>query len=263
MKKKYLQGHPLRRLLPSKLLLAGPAFGNDARGITGTVDPKTGLHVDADGAAIERATPLVKATGKEAGLRLVGLVPGLQSTVAAWQLDLDSELIFIGDAGTTEADRPSRRHGIELANFYTPARDWIIDANLAWSHARFTDSAPAGSGTGNFIPGSIKRTASVGVSGEAGPWSGGVRLRYFGQRALVEDDSIRSPSSTLVNLKLGYKLAQHVKLTLEVLNLFDRRVSDIDYYYASQLRGEAEPVADIHTHPGEMRTLRAGLAWRF
>jgi outer membrane receptor protein involved in Fe transport len=232
---------------------------NDARGVTGTVDPRTGLSVDADGAPIERATPLVKATGKEAGLRLVGLVPGLQTTLAAWRLDLDSELIFIGDAGSTEAGRPSRRHGIELANFYTPAKDWIIDANLAWSHARFTDNDPAG----NFIPGSINRTASVGVSGESGPWSGGVRLRYFGQRALVEDDSVRSPSSTLVNMKLGYKLAANLKLTLEVLNLLDRKVSDIDYYYESRLPGEAAPVADIHTHPGEMRTLRAGMAWRF
>lgn len=232
---------------------------NDARGITGTVDPRTGLTVDADGAAIERATPLVKATGKEAGLRLVGLVPGLQTTLAAWQLDLDSELIFIGDAGTTEAGRPSRRHGVELTNFYSPAKDWIIDANLAWSHARFRDHDPAG----DFIPGSISRTASVGVSGEAGPWSGGMRLRYFGPRALVEDDSVRSPSSTLVNMKLGYQLAANLKLTVEVLNLLNRRVSDIDYYYESQLPGEAAPVADIHTHPGEMRTLRAGLAWRF
>ncbi|SEO39378.1 Outer membrane receptor proteins, mostly Fe transport [Duganella sp. CF517] len=232
---------------------------NDARGVTGTVDPKTGLAVDGDGAPIARATPLVKATGKEAGLRLVGLVPGLQTTIAAWQLDLDSELIFIGDAGTTEAGRPSRRHGVELTNFYSPAKDWIIDANLAWSHARFSDSDAAG----KFIPGSINRTASVGVSGESGQWSGGVRLRYFGARALVEDDAIRSPSSTLVNMKLGYRLAANLKLTVEVLNLLDRRVSDIDYYYESQLAGEAAPVADIHTHPGEMRTLRAGLAWRF
>jgi hypothetical protein len=232
---------------------------NDARGVTGNVDPKTGLAVDADGAPITRATPLVRATGKEAGLRLVGLVPGLQTTIAAWQLELDSELIFIGDAGTTEAGRPSRRHGIELANFYTPAKDWIVDANLAWSHARFRDSDPAGV----FIPGSISRTASLGLSGSAGAWSGGLRLRYFGPRALLEDDSVRSPASTLLNMKLGYRLTPAIKLTLEVLNLLDRRVSDIDYYYASQLPGEAGPVNDIHTHPGEMRTLRAGLAWRF
>lgn len=232
---------------------------NDARGVTGTVDPTTGLALDAGGAPVTRATPLVRGTGKEAGLRLVGLVPGLQTTVAAWQLELDSELIFVGDAGTTEAGRPSRRHGIELANFYTPAKDWIVDANLAWSHARFRDSDPAGS----YIPGSISRTASLGVSGTAGAWSGGLRLRYFGPRALLEDDSVRSPASTLLNMKLGYRLAPNLKLTVEVLNLLDRRASDIDYYYASQLPGEPAPVADIHTHPAEMRTLRAGLAWRF
>lgn len=232
---------------------------NDARGVTGAVDPKTGLAVDANGEAIQRATPLVKATGKEAGLRLLGLVPGLQTTLTAWQLDLDSELVFSGDIGSTEAGRPSRRHGIELANFYTPAKDWIIDANLAWSHARFRDS----DAVGEYIPGAIARTASVGLSGQEGPWSGGVRLRYFGQRALIEDDSVHSPSSTLVNMKLGYQLARELKLTLEVLNLFDREVSDIDYYYESQLRSEAAPVADIHTHPGEGRTFRAGLAWRF
>ena len=244
---------------------------NDARGVTGTTDARTGLTVDGDGKPIERATPLVKSSGKEAGLRLVGLAPGLQTTVAAWQLDLESELIFIGDAGTTEAGRPSRRHGVELANFYTPARDWIIDANLAWSHARFRDEGRDEgrdkdrdkNAAGRFIPGSISRTASIGVSGESGPWSGGLRLRYFGPRALVEDNTVRSPSSSLANMKLGYRLAPTVKLTLEVLNLLNRRVSDIDYYYESQLPGEAAPVADIHTHPGEMRTLRAGLAWRF
>ena len=86
---------------------------------------------------------------------------------------------------------------------------------------------------------------------------------YFGERALIEDNSVRSPSLTLVSMKLGYKLAANLKFTVEVLNLLDGRVSDIDYYYESQLPGEAVPVAAIHTHPGEMRTLRAGLGWRF
>ena len=48
-------------------------------------------------------------------------------------------------------------------------------------------------------------------------------------------------------------------LSLDVLNLFNRRVSDIDYYYESQLKSESLPVADIHAHPSEPRTLRLGL----
>ncbi|MGS0754429.1 hypothetical protein ACVBEH_06695 [Roseateles sp. GG27B] len=37
----------------------------------------------------------------------------------------------VGDAGTTEAGRPSRRDGFELANYYT-LNGWLtVDADLA------------------------------------------------------------------------------------------------------------------------------------
>ncbi len=232
---------------------------NDARGVTGTVDPKTGLNIDSSGNQIVPATPLVKATGKEIGLRLTGLVPNLQTSFSLWQLDLASELVFSGDAGTTQASRPSHRTGFELANYYTPAPGWIIDADLAWSRARFSDSDPAGP----YIPGAVDRTASVGISAEQGKWSAGLRLRYFGGRALIEDNSQRSSASTLVNAKLGYAITKDVKLTMEVLNLFNRDVSDVDYYYQSQLKGETAPVNDIHTHPAEPRALRVGLNVKF
>jgi outer membrane receptor protein involved in Fe transport len=86
-----------------------------------------------------------------------------------------------------------------------------------------------------------------------------LRLRYFGPRPLIEDNSVRSPSSTLINLRTSYKFDNKMKLSLDVLNLFDRKVSDIDYYYASQLNGEATPMNDIHTHPSEPRTYRVSL----
>jgi outer membrane receptor protein involved in Fe transport len=62
-----------------------------------------------------------------------------------------------------------------------------------------------------------------------------------------------------VNLRASYRPGRDVKLSLDVLNLFDRKVSDIDYYYASQLRGEALPANDVHTHPAEPRSLRVSL----
>jgi hypothetical protein len=232
---------------------------NDARGVTIHVDPKTGTSTDADGNAVTRATPLAKATGKEIGLRTASIVPGLQTSLSLWQLDLDSELVFLGDAGTTEASRPSRREGVEIANYYQPRPGSIVDADLAWSHARFTDNDPAGSS----IPGAIERTLSIGITAERGKWSGGLRLRYFGSRPLIEDDSVRAPSSTLVNAKLGYAFTPSVKLAVTVLNLFDRKVSDIDYYYASRLPGEAAAVNDVHTHPAEPRSVRLALAVGF
>ena len=84
---------------------------NDARGTTITVDPKTGDPA-------QRWT-LVRSKGAEIGVRSTW-IPGLNSTLAFWYLTLDSELLFVGDAGITEPSRASRRYGVEWTNFYKP-----------------------------------------------------------------------------------------------------------------------------------------------
>ena len=227
---------------------------NDARGTTITVDP-------ADGTTpVQRVKPLVRTRGHEIGLRSEPL-PGWRSTVSLWQLDAASELLFVGDAGTTEASRPSRRRGIEWTNLYVLA-DWLaIDADLAWSHARFRDHDPV---VGDHIPGAVTTTANIGLTlDHLGPWFGALRLRYFGPRPLVEDDSVRSHASALTNLRVGYKIDQRTQLALDVYNLFDRQANDIEYWYDSQLRGETAASFDRHVHPTEPRTLRLTLSHRF
>lgn len=245
---------------------AGYGFhSNDARGTTITVNPDSrcganfGTANDCDGNPLKKATPLVRAKSYELGLR-TAIVPGLQSSLSLWRLDLASELLFVGDAGTTVASSPSRRTGVEWANYWTPMRGMMIDVDLAVSRSRFTQDT----GSGSYIPGALEKTASIGATYDSGgAWSGGVRVRYFGPRPLIEDNSVRSMSSTLVNVQLGYKLSANTKLTLDVLNLFNRQTSDIDYYYESQLAGEGAAVNDVHTHPAEPRALRLGVRMKF
>jgi len=87
-------------------------------------------------------------------------------------------------------------------------------------------------------------------------------LRYFGPRALIEDNSARSSSSTTVNARVGYKLRKDLRVAVEVFNLFDSELNAIDYFYPSRLREElddpstAEGVPDFHFHPIEPRSLR-------
>jgi outer membrane receptor protein involved in Fe transport len=222
---------------------------NDARGTTITVDPVTGEPTD-------RATPLVRARGEELGVRTTA-VRGLQMTVALWRLALDSELLFVGDAGTTEPGRPSRRYGIEWSTYYSP-RPWLtFDADVALSRARFADDDPAGDG----IPGAVERVIAAGVAvEEAGPVFGSVRLRYFGARDLVEDGSVRSNSTTIVNGHAGVRFSPNARIVLDVFNLFNTEASDIDYFYTSRLRGEPlGGVEDIHVHPALPRSIRIGL----
>lgn len=199
-----------------------------------------------------------RARGHELGVRSVP-VRGWQTALALWRLRLDSELVFVGDAGTTEANRPSRRQGVEWANYWTPWPGLAV-LDLSYSRARFTDAAPEG----DRIPGAIERTAALGVAfDDGGPWFGGLRLRYFGPRPLVEDGSVRSTASTILNARLGWRSGKRLELIVDAINLFDRRFNDIEYFYESQLRGESAPVADIHLHPGEPRTVRLSLRLNF
>lgn len=238
---------------------------NDVRGATTTVDPSTGD-------AAQKVSVLVPATGYELGVRTRRLAPGLQLSASLWQLDIGSELVFSGDSGTTEPSRASRRRGIELAGYYAPPdgllAGLILDADAAFSRARFRDHEAIG----DYIPESIQTTASAGVSYNAGRWSVGARARYFGPRPLVEDNSVRSASSFLVNLKIGYRLLKNVRVFAEVLNVLGKRVNDIDYFYASLLKGETSPlnadgsatgISDHHVHPAEPRTVRVGVLWNF
>jgi len=226
---------------------------NDARGTTITVDPTDRVT------PAEKVDPLVRSKGAEIGVR-TEIIPNVESSLSLWELRLDSELLFVGDAGTTEPSRPSKRTGIEWTNHYKPYSWLLLDLDLSASRTRFTDEDPAG----DYIPGSLERVVSFSVTVDSlGPWFGMLQYRYFGPRPLIEDNSVRSQSTQLTNLRVGYKIESKWRVHMDVFNLFDREDHDIDYFYASQLRGEAAPVDDIHFHPIEPRTFRVTFAGYF
>jgi hypothetical protein len=226
---------------------------NDARGSTITVDPTDGVT------PAERVTPLVRAVGEEIGVR-TAIIPKLQLAASLWTLKLDSELLFSGDGGTTEPSRASRRTGLELSAYYTPTESIIVDADVAWARPRFTDDDPAG----DRIPNAVERVISMGVSyRNPTGWFGGARLRYLGPAALIEDNSVRSNATTLVNVDVGYHFTRNLSASLTLLNAFDEKVNDITYFYQSQLPGESAPVGDVHFHPSEPREWRAAFIARF
>jgi outer membrane receptor protein involved in Fe transport len=226
---------------------------NDARGTTITVDPVTGEPA-------ERVDPLVRAKGAEFGIRTAAL-KNLQSTVAIWRLDIDSELLFVGDAGITEPSRPSRRTGIEWSNYFRATPWLVLDADFAWSKARFRDFDP----TGDRIPGAIEGVVSAGATFDnLSNFFGTLRWRYWGPRPLIEDNSVRSKSSNLFNARIGYKLPRQMNVYLDVFNIFNTDASDVDYFYASRLPGEPEDgIDDIHFHPSESRSFRISFSAGF
>ena len=234
---------------------------NDARGWVATIDPIT-LE------PVEPADPLVRAQGADIGVRTT-FIRGLQSTLTFFRLDLDSELVFLGDAATTEPGPASQRTGLEFVNFYR-LQDWIsLELDLTLTESEFTD-VPADA---REIPGSVGRTVQFGLNlGRTEGWFGTLRWRYFGDIPLTEDGTVRGRSSSLINGRIGYGFGNGLRLVLEGFNLLDREDPDIQYFYTSRLpaelspTGETEPVGgieDVHFHPMESRSVRVWLEYGF
>ena len=225
---------------------------NDARGATISTDPVNG----------EPANPVplwVRSEGAELGWRY--LQPERwQISIAVWALQLDSELVYVGDAGGTEANRASRRTGAELAWYYWINPAWTLDLELATSRSRYKSLSQD---EGRFIEGSLPGVASVSINYHDNTGvHANLRLRHFGRRTLDSFNRQRAPSSTVLNANLSYQWQQW-ELGAELLNLTNRKVADMVYFYPSRLQNEAEEIEDVHFHPLEPRMLRLSLGYRF
>jgi len=235
-------------------LNAGRGFhSNDARGTTAKTDPKSGQP-------IETVPGLVSSLGQEMGVKSQ-IIPDLQTTLAFWRLNFDSELVYVGDAGSTQPGRPSQRTGVEWSNHWTPTRRFLMDMNLAWTTPRYADADPVG----HHIPNAVEEVANIAFAmRNMGTWSASLGIRYIGASPLTEDASVKSKTSLTSNLRISRKVSQDTDVTLDVLNLTDRKNNDISYYYASRLPGEpVTGVSDVHVHPSEPRTLRLTTRVRF
>ena len=225
---------------------------NDARGVVQSVDP-------ASGESVRPVDPLVESKGAELGFKTQGKEKW-NTSLAAWYLELDSELLFVGDAGATEASRGSERWGVELNNYWMLTDVWSLELDVAWTDAEFSNDAPEG----NEIPGALETVVSGAISAQyPSGWFGSLRARYFDEAPLVEDGSVESDGSTMVNLALGW-IGQSWRVQADVLNLLDSDDHDIDYFYASRLPDEPEAgVEDIHYHVFEPRQFRVAVSYTF
>jgi outer membrane receptor protein involved in Fe transport len=224
---------------------------NDARGVVNTVDPVPGLS---------------PGTGYEVGARFE--VGDFKFTSTYWWLELDSELIFVGDSNSVEPKGASEREGYELTAFWQPF-DWLgIDAVYTDSQALFVNNPE-----GRFIDGSLENAGQLGISATKDNWEASMRLRYLGPYALTPDNVNRASGNTTVNIRGAYDFGR-MTLYAEVLNLLDNDGKDIVYYYEAYIEGFDPPgltSEDIDcdivncrmSRTAEPRTLRIGAKWEF
>jgi outer membrane receptor protein involved in Fe transport len=207
--------------------------------------------------------PIVDTEGREIGIRS-GFFNNMQISVAYFEIDLGSELVFVGDNGSVEPRGASERKGIEVGVFYQP-REWLtIDGDYAHTTARFKEDP---GGIGNIVPDSMEDVFSLSLAIDTDEnWFGGARARYFGPRALLEDNSLRSDSTFTINANAGYRFTEKMSFRAEVINIFDAENDDITYWFesrtADELAAGLDPIEDLHFHPVEPRMFRLTLEYR-
>jgi len=227
---------------------AGRGFhSNDMRGAVQRVAP---MSLEP----IARVPLFAAADGAEFGARYER--GGLVATLALWTLKLESELVYIGDAGVTQPADGTMRSGIELLVSWTPRPGLSLEASSAATEARYRNDPEAG----DRIPNALEYVVTAGVTARLTPNSSAqLTLRRLGPAPLVEDGSVWAPSSTIVNLGYTYNL-ERFTVFADVLNLLRSEDNDITYFYASRLPNEpSEGVEDVHFHPIEPRQVRVGV----
>jgi outer membrane cobalamin receptor len=249
---KFTLAYRIRNDLEAYLNYGRGMHSNDVRGATIRIDPVSGNPV-------AQVDVLVPSQGSEIGFRFEPHAR-LNSSLVFYRLAIDSELVFVGDAGGTEANNGSKRQGVEATVFWQ-LTDWLaMDAEYSKTRAKYRGTLS----DQDAIPGAIESSFSMGLNTA---WNNGLssslQVRHLGESPLSVDNSVRADGSTIINLGLAYRQNNYA-IRLDAFNLLDSDDVDISYYYQSRLATEAEAgMEDIHFHPLEPRSVRISLRYFF
>ena len=185
---------------------------------------------DARDAVQPGGSGLARSTGAEVGAR-TRLYNRVELASSLWWLDLGSELVFVGDEGTTEQRGPTRRWGADF-EIRAEVLPWLLlDYDLTYSDPRFRV-------TGEAIP--LAPTLLMNGGLTAYPienFSAALRVRFLDDRAANEDRSVIARGYTLIDLLVRYRW-QNIEVSFDVLNLADTDWRETQFATDSCLRRE-------------------------
>ncbi len=245
-------------VLPKMNLILGPWASTEFFANYGE-----GYHSnDARSAVAPGSSPLARAKSYEVGVRSKPWGPeGVELLATLWRLDLKSELVFVGDAGTTEIRGASRREGVEVAARGQVWGPIYLNGSVTWTKAEFRN------GEAILLAPEVTAYGAVLVRWPESLTSQ-LQVTYLGVRPLREDRSVKAPSWVDFDLSERYQLPitlPHGRLEafLFIQNLLNTKWEQAIFSFDSQRRNEAVPVNDIHFVPGNPRTFMGGVAWYF
>jgi hypothetical protein len=218
-----------------------------------------GFHTnDTRAVTVDATIPLTpRAFGMDAGVKWKPF-PKLYIESSLWMLDVEQELVYVGDEGIVEPSEASRRKGVDVSFRYQVSGNFFADANVNYAVARWERYE----GSGKYIPLAPSLTSNAGIQYQGERCNAAIRYRYLGDRPANEDYSLTAEGYLLLDVNASYDL-NRITLGVSVENLFNEEWKEAQFETTSRLKDEPAPVSEIHFTPGMPRSVKAVLKYKF
>ena len=185
--------------------------------------------------------------------------PRLVVNAALWYLQLQEELVYVGDAATVEISGRTKRMGIDFGLRYQVTDYLFFDTDLNYTYARTVDAQQGE----NFIPLAPDFTATAGLNAaKYKGFSGGFHYRYLKSRPANEDNSIVAKGYMISDINLNYEY-KNITFGLSAENIFNTQWNETQFATESQLQNEVQSTEEIHFTPGAPFFLKGKISYRF
>ncbi len=179
--------------------------------------------------------------------------------VAVWNLFLEQEFVYVGDAGIVEPSGETLRRGIDFSLRYQPLEWLFFNTDINYTLARAIEEEEGN----DFIPLAPDFTIKSGLTVKhPSGLNGVVDFRHLGGRAANEDNSIIAPGYTVVDLNMNYSFT-NLTVGFQIQNLLNTEWNETQFATESRLLNETESVEEIHFTPGVPFFFKGIVSYRF
>jgi len=178
---------------------------------------------------------------------------------AYWNLFLQQEFVYVGDAGIVEPSGQTFRQGVDFSIRYQALDVLFFTADASYTLARAIEEAEGE----QFIPLAPDFTFVGGIDfiHPSGVYAN-LNLRYLDDRPANEDNSIVAEGYTVTDLNFGMHWEQ-IGIGIQIQNLFDVDWNETQFATESRLFDELNPVEEIHFTPGTPFFIKGVLEYKF
>lgn len=176
-----------------------------------------------------------------------------------WYLFLEQEFVYVGDEAVVEPSGKTSRKGIDVGLRYQLNKWLFWNTDFTYTYARAIDKS-VGS---NYIPLAPKNTLVNGfLVKNLKNFSGGINMRYLGDRPANEDNSVIAKGYFVTDLSVHYQF-RRVSIGVNIDNIFNTQWKETQFLTESRLQNESAGVEEIHYTAGTPFNARLILKFNF